>query len=100
MDPAGQARVERRLAAILADVASYSWLIGAMRATPYRALRRELLDPKIAEHGRNRMLDRGCEGRGPPRFRRPQVPTQHKRLVVAALMSQTRCRDDAAEQVL
>jgi TolB-like protein/Tfp pilus assembly protein PilF len=54
MDPAGQARVERRLAAILAaDVAGYSRLIGADEGGTLqrlRALRRDLLDPKIAEH--------------------------------------------------
>jgi TolB-like protein/class 3 adenylate cyclase len=54
MDPAGQARVERRLAAILAaDVAGYSRLIGADEGGTLerlKALRRELLDPKIAEH--------------------------------------------------
>ncbi len=46
-------RVERRLAAILAaDVAGYSRLMGAdEEGTPARlkALRGELLDPKIAE---------------------------------------------------
>jgi adenylate cyclase len=54
MKPGGPARVDRRLAAILAaDVAGYSPL---MRADEERtlqrlqALRRELLDPKIAEH--------------------------------------------------
>ena len=45
----------RRLAAILAaDVAGYSRLIGADEGGTLerlRALRRELLDPKIAEHG-------------------------------------------------
>jgi TolB-like protein/class 3 adenylate cyclase/Tfp pilus assembly protein PilF len=49
-----QERVERRLAAILAaDVASYSRLMGADEEGTLRrlkALRRELLDPKIAEH--------------------------------------------------
>src|SRR5262252_8580994 len=54
MDPSTQARVERRLAAILAaDVAGYSRLIGADEGGTLerlRALRRELLDPKIAEH--------------------------------------------------
>src|SRR5438552_12326269 len=44
----------RRLAAILAaDVAGYSWLMGAdEKGTLERlkALRRELLDPQIAEH--------------------------------------------------
>ena len=53
MERAGQARVERRLAAILAaDVAGYSRLIGADEGgtlARLRALRRELLDPKIAE---------------------------------------------------
>src|SRR5713101_7349863 len=43
MEPAGPARVERRLAAILAaDVAGYSRLLKALRA--------EIIDPKIAGH--------------------------------------------------
>ena len=50
----GQARVERRFAAILAaDVAGYSRLIGADEEGTLerlRALRAELTDPKIAEH--------------------------------------------------
>jgi class 3 adenylate cyclase len=54
MEPAGRGRVERRLAAILAaDVAGYSRLIGADEGGTLerlRALRRELLDPKMAEH--------------------------------------------------
>jgi TolB-like protein len=54
MEPAGQARVERRLAAILAaDVAGYSRLMGADEEGTLerlKALRRELVDPKIAEH--------------------------------------------------
>src|SRR6202008_3016557 len=54
MEPAGPARVERRLAAILAaDVAGYSRLMGADEEGPLgalRAVRRELGDPKIAEH--------------------------------------------------
>jgi adenylate cyclase len=54
MEPAGHTRVERRLAAILAaDVAGYSRLMGADedgRLERLKALRRELLDPKIAEH--------------------------------------------------
>ena len=54
MEPAGPARVERRLAAILAaDVAGYSRLIGADEEGTLgrlKALRRELIDPKIAEH--------------------------------------------------
>ena len=47
-------RAERRLAAILAaDVAGYSRLMGADEEGTLerlKALRRELLDPKIAEH--------------------------------------------------
>jgi adenylate cyclase len=47
-------RVERRLAAILAaDVAGYSRLMGADEEgtlAALRAIRRELIDPKIAEH--------------------------------------------------
>jgi class 3 adenylate cyclase len=49
-----EARVERRLAAILAvDVAGYSRLMGADgegTLAALRAIRRELSDPKIAEH--------------------------------------------------
>src|SRR6516165_4539999 len=54
MKPAGPARVERRLAAILAaDVAGYSRLIGADEEGTLgrlKGLRREVVDPKIAEH--------------------------------------------------
>src|SRR5438128_7276518 len=54
MEPAGQARVERRLAAILAaDVAGYSRLIEAAEEGTLgrlKALRTELIDPKIALH--------------------------------------------------
>jgi adenylate cyclase len=54
MEPAGRGRVERRLAAILAaDVAGYSRLMGADEEGTHerlKALRRELVDPKIAEH--------------------------------------------------
>ena len=54
MEARGQARVERRLAAILAaDVAGYSRLMEADEEgtlTALRAIRRELGDPKIAEH--------------------------------------------------
>src|SRR5437660_2432521 len=54
MERAGQARVERRLAAILAaDVASYSRLIEADEEgtlARLKALRAELIDPKIAGH--------------------------------------------------
>ena len=50
----GQERVERRLAAILAaDVAGYSRLMGADEEgtlAALKAIRRELGDPKIAEH--------------------------------------------------
>ena len=49
-----EARVERRLAAILAvDVAGYSRLMGEDEEgtlAALRAVRRELADPKIAEH--------------------------------------------------
>ena len=54
MEVPAQARVERRLAAILAvDVAGYSRLMGADEEgtlAALRAVRRELGDPKIAEH--------------------------------------------------
>src|SRR6516165_8290012 len=54
MEPAGPARVERRLAAILAaDVAGYSRLMGADEEgtlAALKALRRELANPKIKEH--------------------------------------------------
>jgi adenylate cyclase len=54
MDSGEQSRVERRLAAILAaDVAGYSRLMGVDEEGTLerlRALRRELLDPKTAEH--------------------------------------------------
>src|SRR5437870_1462595 len=54
MEPAGPVRVERRLAAILAaDVAGYSRLIEADEEGTLRrlkALRAEVIDPKIAEH--------------------------------------------------
>jgi adenylate cyclase len=51
----GQPKVERKLAAIVvADVVGYSRLMGSNEAgtlARIKALRRELLDPKIAEHG-------------------------------------------------
>jgi TolB-like protein len=54
MEPAGQTRVERRLAAILAaDVAGYSRLIEADEEGTLcrlKALRAEIVDPKIAGH--------------------------------------------------
>jgi TolB-like protein/class 3 adenylate cyclase len=54
MEPAGPARVDRRLAAILAaDVAGYSRLIEADEEGTLgrlKALRAELIDPKIAGH--------------------------------------------------
>jgi len=54
MEARGSARVERRLAAILAaDVAGYSRLMGADEEATLAALktlRRELADPKIKEH--------------------------------------------------
>jgi len=65
MEPAGRGRVERRLAAILAaDVAGYSRLIGADEGGTLerlRALRRELFDPKIAEH-RGRLVKTTGDG--------------------------------------
>jgi class 3 adenylate cyclase len=61
-DPGRPMSAIRRLAAILAaDVAGYSRLMGADEEGTLerlKALRRELLDPKIAEH-------RGCRGRRP-----------------------------------
>src|SRR5437870_11250871 len=54
MDPAGPARVQRRLAAILAaDVAGYSRLMGEDEEgtlAALKAIRRELGDPKVKEH--------------------------------------------------
>src|SRR5215831_13339527 len=54
MKPRGPARVERRLAAILAaDVAGYSRLIGTDEEgtlARLKAHRSELIDPKIAKH--------------------------------------------------
>ena len=54
MEPAGRARVERRLAAILAtDVAGYSRLIETDEEgtlSRLRTLRAELIDPEIAAH--------------------------------------------------
>ena len=54
METAAPARVERRLAAILAaDVAGYSRLIGADEEgtlSRLKPLRAEVIDPKIAEH--------------------------------------------------
>jgi class 3 adenylate cyclase len=65
MEPAGHGRVERRLAAILAaDVAGYSRLIGVDEGGTLerlKALRRELLDPKIAEH-RGRLVKTTGDG--------------------------------------
>ena len=60
-----EARVERRLAAILAaDVAGYSRLMGTDEEGTLAALkacRRELIDPKIAEH-RGRMVKTTGDG--------------------------------------
>jgi adenylate cyclase len=54
MEPPGPARVERRLAAILAvDVASYSRLMGTDEEGTHKRLKAhlcELVDPKIEEH--------------------------------------------------
>ncbi len=65
MEPQGPARVERRLAAILAaDVAGYSRLVEADEQGTLerlKALRRELIDPKIAEH-RGRLVKTTGDG--------------------------------------
>ena len=65
MEPQGPARVERRLAAVLAaDVAGYSRLVEADEQGTLerlKALRRELLDPKIAEH-RGRLVKTTGDG--------------------------------------
>ena len=65
MEARGQARVERRLAAILAaDVAGYSRLMEADEEgtlAALRAIRRELGDPKIAEH-RGRIVKTSGDG--------------------------------------
>jgi class 3 adenylate cyclase len=61
MKPVGQARVERLLAAIrVADVAGYSRLMGADEEGTHerlKALRYELVDPKIAAHPRPHRQD-------------------------------------------
>ena len=58
MEARGQARIERRLAAILAaDVAGYSRLMEADEEgtlAALRAIRRELGDPKIARERAHR----------------------------------------------
>ena len=58
-----QARVERRLAAILAaDVAGYSRLMGADKIGTLAALkahRREIVDPEIATHKGSHRQDDG-----------------------------------------
>ena len=60
-----EARVERRLAAILsADVAGYSRLTGLDEEGTHamlKACRRELIDPKIGEH-RGRMVKNTGDG--------------------------------------
>jgi adenylate cyclase len=65
MEPTGQARVERRLAAILAaDVAGYSRLIQADEEgtlARLKALRSEVIDPKIAGH-RGRLVKTTGDG--------------------------------------
>jgi adenylate cyclase len=65
MEPAGQARVERRLAAILAaDVAGYSRLIEADEEGTLgrlKRLRAELIDPRIAGH-RGRLVKTTGDG--------------------------------------
>ena len=65
MDPAGPARVERRLAAILAaDVAGYSRLMGVDEEGTHERTKehlRELVDPKIEQH-RGRIVKNTGDG--------------------------------------
>ena len=65
MEPAGKARPDRRLAAILAaDVAGYSRLMGADEEGTLerlKAIRAEVIDPKIAAH-RGRMVKTTGDG--------------------------------------
>ena len=73
------ARVDRRLAAILAaDVAGYSRLMGEDEEgtlARLKSCRQALIDPKIGEHrGRIVRLDYFEEGEG------PQKPLRRKRL--------------------
>src|SRR5229473_2590789 len=85
MEPTGQGRVERRVAAILAaDVVGYSRLIEADEEGTLgrlKALRAEVVDPKIAEHrgrplGRVRQRRRraALRGRGTSGTGRRQCP--------------------------
>ena len=71
MEPGGPGRVDRRLAAILAaDVAGYSRLIEADEEDTLRrlkALRAEVIDPKIAGHQQPRAERRQQDQQpGPP----------------------------------
>src|SRR6266481_802451 len=93
MEPAGQSRVERRLAAILAaDVAGYSRLMGADEEGTLerlKAQRRDLVDPKIAEHrGRIPGSSPGTKttGDAPDRevSRRKGIEVAHRALEVAS----------------
>jgi adenylate cyclase len=65
MKPAGQARVDRRLAAILAaDVTGYSRLMGADEEVTHERLKAhvgELVNPKIGEH-RGRIVKNAGDG--------------------------------------
>ena len=65
-------RVERRLTAILAaDVVGYSRLMGAAEEgtlAALKAIRRELVDPRIVEH-RGRIVKTTGEGRQPRQVR-------------------------------
>src|SRR5437870_7144707 len=85
MEPAGPARVERRLAAILAaDVAGYSRLIEADEEGTLgrlKALRSELIDPKIALH-RGR-LDLAFEDMGEQTLKNIARPVRAYRLRAA-----------------
>ena len=66
----------RRLAAILAaDGAGYSWLMGADEEGTLerlKALRRELIDPKIAEH--HGMVEALASDRANQPFNMPVLP--------------------------
>ena len=85
MEPAGPARVERRLAAILAaDVAGYSRLIGADEEGTLgrlKALRAELIDPKIAEHraASSRPPATACWSNSPVSSMRSAAPSSCRR---------------------
>jgi class 3 adenylate cyclase len=77
-------RVERRLAAILAaDVAGYSRMMGANEIGTLAALkahRRELIDPKIAEHNGRFVKAGGLRARSRYRRQSRQIRTANRQL--------------------